>query len=112
MSHLSISTSAALTFSDLLKEEGEAWVKKMAHNSAISFAGELTYATYEDIPVSYLLCEEDLVIPAKVQRDEIELIEKESGKKVDVMSIKTIHCPSTSAPEKVIDWILDMPEKA
>jgi hypothetical protein len=108
MSHVSISTSAAITFSDLPKEEGEAWVKKMPHHSATSFAG---YAAYKDIPVSYLLCEEDLVIPAKVQRDEIELIEKESGKKVDVMGIKTGHCPIASAPEKVIDWILDMAEK-
>jgi hypothetical protein len=112
MSHVSISTSAAITFSDLPKEEGEAWVKKMPHHSAICFAGELTYAAYKNIPVLYLLCEEDLVIPAKVKRDEIELIEKENRKKVDVMGIKTGHCPGTSAPKKLIDWTLDMAEKA
>ena len=66
MYHVSISTSAATTFSNLPKEEGEVWVKKMPHHSAICFAGELTYAAYKDIPVAYLLCEEDLVIPARV----------------------------------------------
>jgi len=112
MYHDRISVSAAITFSDLPKEEGEAWIKKFPRHSAVSFAGELTYAGYKDIPVSYLFCEEDLCIPAKNQREGIELIEKVSGKKVDVTSIKAGHCPTASAPQKVIDWILNVARKA
>ncbi|KAK7743695.1 hypothetical protein SLS62_010472 [Diatrype stigma] len=40
----------------------------------------------EALTLSFLLCEDDLVIPATVQRDVIEMIEKESGNKVDVTS--------------------------
>jgi pimeloyl-ACP methyl ester carboxylesterase len=104
--------SAPICFSDLPKEEGEAWMKKFPRHSAVSFGSELTYAGYKDIPASWLLCEEDLCIPAENQREAIELIEKVSGRKVDVTSIKTGHVPPASAPEKVIDWILDVVGKA
>jgi predicted esterase len=110
--HVRISESAAISFSDLPKEEGEAWIRRLTHHSAVSFAGELTHAGYKDIPVSYLTCEEDICIPVKFQREGIELIEKVSGKKVDVTSIKTGHCPNASAPEKMIDWILDVARKS
>lgn len=106
MYHDPISRSAEIAFSDLPKEEGEAWVEKFGRHSAVSFTNELTYAGYKDIPVSYLLCEDDMCIPAKNQREGIELIEKVSGKKVDVTSIKAGHCPIASKPQEVVDWIL------
>jgi hypothetical protein len=111
MYHNSIPVSAAITFSDLPKEEGEALVEKFPGHSAVSFSGELTYAGYKNIPASYLFCEEDMCVPAQMQRAGIELIENESGKKVDVTNIKTGHCPTVSAPQKVIDWILDVAGK-
>jgi hypothetical protein len=98
--------------SHLSLEEGEAWVKKFPKHSAVSFAGELTYAGYKDIPVSYLFCEEDLCIPAKIQRAGIEMMEKESGKNVNVTSIKADHCPNFTATQKVVDWILDVAGRA
>jgi hypothetical protein len=110
--HVRISEAAAIVFSDLPKEEGEAWIKRFTCHSAVSFAGELTHAGYKDIPVSYLLCEEDVCIPVRIQREEVELIEKVSGKKVDITSINTGHCPNASALEKVIDWILDVARKS
>ncbi len=111
MYHTNISTAAALSFSDLSKEEGEAWIQRFPGHSAVSFAGELTHAGYKDASVSYLLCEEDIVIPAKIQRDGIELIEKESGNKVDVTCIKTGHVPMAGAPQEVINWIVQEAEK-
>ena len=107
-----ISRTAEISFSDLPKEEGEAWVKKFPKHSAISFAGELTHAGFKDVPVSYLVCEGDLCIPPKIQREEIEMIEKESCRPVDVTSIKAGHCPSGSKPQEVIDWFLDVAGKA
>ena len=112
MRHDPISRTAEISFSDLPKEEGEAWVRKFPPHSAVSFAGELTYAGYKDIPVSYLVCEDDLCIPPKVQREEISLIEKESGRKVDVTSIKAGHVPVASKAREVIDWVLDVASKA
>jgi hypothetical protein len=112
MKHESVEKSAALAFSDLSKEEAEAWACMFAHHSAVSFTGELTHAGYKDIPCSWLFCENDLVIPAKYQRAAIEMIEKVSGRKVDVTNIKGDHCPSVRLTAEVIDWIMDVAGKS
>ncbi|KAI0534350.1 Alpha/beta hydrolase fold-1 [Xylaria digitata] len=98
--------SASICFSDLSREEGLHWHGQFALHSAVSFTNTLTYAGYKDVPVSYLLCEDDLVVPAEVQRREIDMIETETGSKVDVTSIKAGHCPNVSVPEKVVNWFL------
>ncbi|MCJ1414016.1 hypothetical protein MMC32_000341 [Xylographa parallela] len=106
-----ISRSAALSFSDLPQAEGEAWVKKFVRHSAVSFTNELSHAGYKDVPVSWLLCEDDMCIPPKTQKEAIEMIERESGEKVDVTSIKAGHCPSISKPQEVIHWFSDVARK-
>ena len=103
--------SAALSFSDLPLEEGVAWILKFPQHSAISFTNELTHAGYKDVDVSYLLCEKDLVIPPAIQRAGIEMIEKESGRKVDVTSIPRDHCPLARHPDEVADWIVKVAGK-
>ncbi|KAI0908724.1 Alpha/beta hydrolase fold-1 [Ustulina deusta] len=98
--------SAATCFSDLPREDGLRYHAQFALHSAVSFANPLTYAGYKDVPVSYLVCENDLVIPQETQRREIEMIETETGNKVDVTSIEAGHCPNLGALDKVVDWFL------
>ncbi|KAJ8125147.1 dyp-type peroxidase [Lasiodiplodia mahajangana] len=97
-----------VTFSDLPPDEGREWNKKFAWHSARSFMDPLQYAGYQHIPVSYLLCEKDLVVPPDVQWKGIKMIEEATGGKVDVTKFQTGHCPSASVPEQVIDWFLDV----
>lgn len=108
MYHSNQPLSASQTFSDISPEEGLAWIKKFAKHSSVAFTNALTYPGYKYFPVSYLLCENDVVIPPGIQRAEIEMIEKESGNKVDVTSIKAGHAPTASQPQKVVDWILNV----
>lgn len=75
-------------------------------HSAASFASPLTYAGYKDVPVSYLVCENDNSIVVGTQRAQIEMIERESGNKVDVTTISAGHAPTQSDPQVVIDWVL------
>jgi hypothetical protein len=112
MYHANPAATAKITLNHLPLSEGEAWVKLFPKHSAVSFDNELTYAGYKDVQVSYLLCEEDLCIPATVQRAEIEMMEKESGRKVYVTSIKADHCPNVTSTQKTIDWILDLGRRA
>lgn len=42
----------------------------------------------------------------------IELVERESGSKVDVTRIKAGHAPNVTAVEEVADWIVGMAEMA
>jgi hypothetical protein len=112
MHHVDIAATARVAFSGLPQAEGEAWARGFVQHSAISFTNQLTYPGYKDVPVSFLLCEDDMCIPKNIQRDAIELIESESGNKVDAISIDADHCPMVSNKLSFIDWILAVVEKA
>ncbi|EXJ77784.1 hypothetical protein A1O3_10013, partial [Capronia epimyces CBS 606.96] len=62
-----------------LSEEGVELVKQIPYQSIPSFAGKLTHAAYKCIPVSYIVCEHDLILTPEVQRSFIATIEKEGG---------------------------------
>lgn len=108
MHHSDLAQSASLSFSDLPPEEGIAWVRKFRAHSAASFACPLKYAGYMDVPVSYLLCENDLVIPSKIQKEEIDMIERKSGNKVDVTTVDSGHCPTVSNLQAVLNWLVNL----
>lgn len=106
-----IPAAARHSFSDLPQEEGEAWIRRFPRHSAASFADPLTHPGYTGVPVSYLLCKGDMTIPAKNQRAGIEVMERASGRKVDVTSIEAGHCPIVSDPDAVVSWVLDLVRK-
>ncbi|KAH9885907.1 alpha/beta-hydrolase [Xylariomycetidae sp. FL2044] len=106
--HSDPAASARLSLSDLSEEDGVAWINKFSRQSSLCFVDPLTHAGYADLPVSYLVCERDQCIPLQTQKEEIEMIEKVSGRKVGVTSIPNDHCPMMLAPEKVTDWFLSL----
>lgn len=83
----------------------------MTAHSAASFGDALTYAGYNDVPVSYLVCEEDLVIPGGSQSRMIDLVEQESSRKVDVTRISAGHAPNVTATQELVDWIIYVAKK-
>ncbi|KIX04502.1 uncharacterized protein Z518_05372 [Rhinocladiella mackenziei CBS 650.93] len=105
MKHV-IEESAKLTFSDLPFEEAVEWVKKMPFHSGPSFTGKLTYPGYKYIPVSFIQCEKDVILPPEFQNSVIETIQKESGNPVDLHTLATGHCPNASAPNDVAKIIM------
>lgn len=58
----------------------------------------LTYAGYKHIPCSYMLTKLDRVNSPEVQRGFIDLVERESGSRVDVREYDVGHCPQMSQP--------------
>ena len=104
--------TAEMICQDLPPEEGAAVVSGFAKHSAQSFGNELTHAGYKDVPVSYLLCEEDMAGPPEFQREMIAMIEEASGRKVDVTTIKAGHCPNLTAEKETIGWVLNVAQKA
>ncbi|KAF7192633.1 putative hydrolase R7 [Pseudocercospora fuligena] len=114
LTHTDPARTAAISFSDLSPEEGQALVKTMVQHSDMSFASELTHAGYKDVEnVSWLFCEKDLCIPKELQQKTIEMIERESGRKVDVTKIEADHIPSLGPrKQEVIDWFLSIAGKA
>ncbi|PYI09624.1 alpha/beta-hydrolase [Aspergillus sclerotiicarbonarius CBS 121057] len=108
MSHVDRAAIAAACFSDMPPDEGMAWTRRFTRHSAASMADPLTYAGYQDVPVSYLLCGGDRVVPAGVQQAAIDMVARESGREVDVTVVATGHAPVVSAPELVVDWIVQV----
>ncbi|KAM5344281.1 hypothetical protein ACJ41O_012818 [Fusarium nematophilum] len=101
-------TAGSTSFSNMPKEEGEKWAAKLAKHSTASFASPLTYAGFRHVPVSYLVCENDRAIPPEIQRAGISMIERESGNKVNVTSIKADHVSPLSSLDEVVEWVISV----
>lgn len=107
-----IEATIATTFSGIPRDEALPYAKLFTKHSAASFGNPLTYAGYKDVPVSWLFCEEDKAVTPKTQRAGIEIIERESGRPVEVTSIKADHAPNISKLQEVVDWIVGLYGKA
>jgi hypothetical protein len=95
----------------LSPEEGTKWAKIFLEHSSISFANELKYAGYNDVPTSWLFCEDDKTIKPEVQQIAIDRIEQSSGRKVDVTRKFYDHVPIVTNVEGAVDWIVSVVEK-
>lgn len=96
---------------ELSEDEGARLASGLSYHSSTSFTNPLTYAGYKDVAVSYLLCEKDIIIPPESQTDMIELVERESGNKVDVTKVQAGHAPNWVAFKEFVDWIVMMADK-
>jgi hypothetical protein len=97
---------ASLAFGDLPAEEALAWANKFSSHSAISFVQPLTYAAYKNIPVSYVLCEEDKIVSPEQQNKIIAGLESEmGGKVVDRYSVKSDHDLPLSQPMVMVEMV-------
>lgn len=97
--------NARVTFSDLPIDEAIAWASIMPHHSAITFAGDLTYPTYKDIPSAYLLTKENKVIPPEMQRSMIDAANGLRGSPIIEYPILSGHVPFISRPGAVVDVV-------
>ncbi|XHG06029.1 hypothetical protein AWENTII_009240 [Aspergillus wentii] len=97
--------SAKMNFSDLPLDEAVKFSSHATMHSALSFAGKLSYAAYEHVAVSYIICEKDACLPPTFQQDRIKLIEEKSGNKVDTRSINAGHFPPITRPEELAGLI-------
>lgn len=54
----------------------------------------------------YLLCLHDLTIPPEIQKSGIDMIERETGRKVTVTSIKAGHVAPLTHTDELARWIV------
>lgn len=111
MYHTNLEHTARVCGSHMTYEERQPLFDQFPRHSAASFGNELTQAGYKDLPVSYLVAEDDLCIPVSVQKDEIAMIESETGKKVDVTSRNVDHVVNVSEPKVLADWFTSLVDK-
>lgn len=92
------------------KEDAEPWFENWPRHSGPTFVNELTHAGYKDVPVSYLLCELDICVSPEIQQKGIDMVERVSGRKVDVTRAKVDHAVNVSQPQVLADWIVALAE--
>ncbi|KAJ6470415.1 Alpha/beta hydrolase fold-1 [Mycena sanguinolenta] len=98
---------AAVFFSDLPTEEALVYTSKTQDHSAVSFEQPLTYAAYKDIPVSFLLCENDKMMGPEFLSKIIAGMESEmGGRRVDRYSVKSAHAINASQPKVMADLVV------
>ena len=94
-------------FSDLPLEEAMQSIHRMSLQSTRSFTEKTVHDAYRHVPVSYILCTGDAVLPPAFQQERIDFLQQESRHKVGVWLLDTGHCPNVSAPEKAAKVISD-----
>lgn len=92
------------SFSDLPSHESMVWATKMGYHAAGSFNDQLTYLAYKHIPVTYVLCSEDMVVVPESQRRFIDTMTCE-GAEVEVITCNAGHCVMVSQPDVVVQAI-------
>ena len=97
--------SAAKVFSDLPREKGLKWAERMSMQSSRSFTDKAVHDAYRHIPVTYILCTRDGILPPDFQRERIAFLKGATRGKLDTFEMAVGHCPNASAPEKTADII-------
>lgn len=69
-----------------------------------TFTSKTTGASWKNIPTSYLLCEEDQVIPSFAQYAMSGMV-KDSGAEIEMRKVKSGHSPWLSVEEEVVRWV-------
>lgn len=76
----------------------------MKSHAFSTFADKTRAESWREIPTSYLLCEDDMTIPAAAQESMTRKV-KETGADIEVKRIKSDHSPFLGCPEVVVQWI-------
>merc|ERR1712194_525698 len=91
-------------YNDLPVEEQKKWFSKLQTHAFATKKAKTTTASWREIPTSYLICEDDLAIPAFAQEAMSNGV-KEMGGEIEVERIKASHSPFLSQPDVVVEWL-------
>jgi len=95
-------------FNDLTDEaEIRRYVAAMIDHSSDSFGGKLSYAAYKDIPSTFILPENDLVVPTSFQHEMVELAVRDGGRVKKIAVPGAGHAVNVSRPELVAEALVD-----
>jgi predicted esterase len=93
-----------MMYHDLPSEEADIYVSLLKPHAFATLTDTTRSAAYKNIPVSYLVCENDRAIPEVGQMAMISSIEAD-GATVEVERIRAGHCVHASHAEEVVDFI-------
>ncbi|RMZ79359.1 hypothetical protein DV736_g6680, partial [Chaetothyriales sp. CBS 134916] len=93
-------------YQDLSPEEQKHWASRLRPQGTITQFNPLTQVAYEDIPLSYLYCENDQALPLAIQK----LMVEKCGVKVQEFTCSAGHSPFLSQPDMFVDCVIKASE--
>jgi pimeloyl-ACP methyl ester carboxylesterase len=97
---------AAYIFSHLSEDDQRKYTRRLRKQSARTFDDRLTHAGYLDVPSTYFLCTDDLVVPPEVQTN-LAMAAIEKGADMLIRKFDSDHCPQVSHPEEVVQVLIE-----
>lgn len=92
-------------YHDVPRQEAEKMIAGLKPQSLGSFQAKMkSPAAWREIPVAYLVCEEDKALPAMLQDGMIQGV-KDAGADVVVERLAASHSPHLSQPEAVVGFL-------
>ena len=99
---------ASRVLSDLPPDKGVETIRKFSPQSTRSFTDKVVHDAFRHIQASWILCEQDAVLPPDWQKGKIEFLKSvRPDKRVDVLSLDAGHCPNASDPEGAARKVLE-----
>lgn len=98
-------------YNDLASEHATEVARTLKHHSLATFESKLTYAAWNHIPATYILCTKDNAIPIAGQEAMVEGA-RISGAQVETVRLKASHSPFYSVPEDVAAACLHVVENS
>ena len=96
-----------LFFNDMPVDERAAHTKQLAWSSLTSTLGRTSYDGWRDMRTGYITCDQDRCFPPWLQQEWVERVEKETGKKMDVVHLIGGHCANITMPERCAEAVRD-----
>jgi hypothetical protein len=88
-----------------------AWAEAAPKHSLLSFKSCLKTALYEHVPSSYILCEDDAIIPPSKQEEYVGNLESGARTKPDLLRIPTGHVPNLTAVDTLAETLHSIIER-
>lgn len=98
---MTVQTPEEIFYNDLHESQTKTIVSRLTHQAKPSFYTNLTYPAYQEVPVSYLFCEQDNAIPLVAQQAMAGIV----GPGVISYVCSSSHSPMLSMPGKVVQII-------
>ncbi|KAJ5775274.1 uncharacterized protein N7511_000285 [Penicillium nucicola] len=87
-----------IAWQDLTLEQREKWDSTVTHTSRAVFSGEATYEPWQDIPCSYIICEQDQALLPPIQ----EFFALKICRPGQTHRLPASHSPFLSMPERLV----------
>lgn len=100
-----LNTIARETFSDLPQDEAEKWAHVFSKHSAASFGTELQYPAYRYIPSTYILAENDKILPPVEQQAMVDAARQNNHTPMKLVKLQSGHAPAVSQTVRVAEII-------